>query len=223
MGSPGGGGARPPSLYSHRPGGGVEGGSGGSVTQRHRDGERREERGQRQRQANAQTKRDRKAGARTDEERPGDRKEDTETRAGIGGQGRPGKAARGDTGLPRAPAPPPPCLGRDLRARAEAINGQAAAPGAGGESARASRPPRPCQARPPVPAARGRRPPAPRGAGPRMRSSDLWPAEGRSAPAGSRRGVFESCLCHLVLGAPGRRLLFSVPPLDPTSSGCCEE
>lgn len=223
MGSPGGGGARPPSLYSHRPGGGVEGGSGGSVTQRHRDRERRED-----------TRTETAAGERADQARQEGRGADgrgttwrqkgrhrdagRDRRTGPARKGRP----RGHRAAP-GPRPPPPCLGRDLRARAEAINGQAAAPGAGGESARASQPPRPCQARPPVPAARGRRPPAPRGAGPRMRSSDLWPAEGRSAPAGSRRGVFESCLCHLVLGAPGRRLLFSVPPLDPTSSGCCEE
>lgn len=76
------------------------------------------------------------------------------------------------------PTPPLSCLRRYFRVRADSINGQTAAdPEAGpSESAGASPLPGPGQVPPPPILGRQRG----RAAGPRMRSSNLWPGEGRS-------------------------------------------
>lgn len=173
------------------------------MTQRHRDGERRHEDGEREagklrpnlRQRLRQKKAGRRGGTRNDLET--EDKTQTQTQNRRDGTG-PEKATLGETrgcpvaAAPSAPAPPPSCLGCDLRARADAINGQAAA----GRRRAVSQRPRhrrrvPARLAPPAPAARGRRPRALPGKGPRMRSSDLWPAAGRSASSGSRHGVFD--------------------------------
>lgn len=117
--------------------------------------------------------------------------------------------------------PPPSCLGRDFRAGADSINGQAAADREAGpsESTCTSPPPGPCQTLPPHPG-----PPGGaghellRGAGLHMRSSDLWPAEGCSAWAEYRnlrvRILAPPPLCCVISGS---RFLLSVRHIHPTS------